>query len=65
MTLLEIKEAVDNGKTVCWANELYEVVKGHGGYSIVCVQNNSCIGLTWRDGVTLNGREHEFFIKEV
>lgn len=64
MTLQEIKEAVDAGKTVCWSNKGYKVVKGSSQYLIKYIQNNHCIGLTWQDGVTLNGKEDEFFISE-
>lgn len=64
MTLNEIKAAVDQGKTVCWSNEAYDVVKGGGQYLIVCLHNDHAIGLTWRDGVTMNGKPEEFFIKE-
>lgn len=64
MTLQEIKEAVDAGKTVCWGNEGYKVIKGSSQYLIKFIPNNDCIGLTWNDGVTLNGKENEFFISE-
>lgn len=64
MTLEEIKAAVDEGKTVHWANEGYKVVKGANGEYLVCfTANNHCIGLTWRDGKTLNGKPDEFFIR--
>lgn len=65
MNLQEIKKAVNEGKKVYWANTAYEVV--HDKYDqwfIVCTLNNHAIGLTWRDGVTLNGKEEEFFIGE-
>ncbi|MBN8857067.1 MAG: hypothetical protein J0H29_01690 [Sphingobacteriales bacterium] len=62
MTVQEIKKAVDEGKTVCWATPAYRVIKDSiGQYLIVCLLNNNCIGLTWRDGVTLNGEQQEFF----
>lgn len=65
MTLNEIKEAVEAGKTVHWASANYVVIKDRiGQWLIKCVSNNSCIGLTWRDGVTMNGRPEEFFIHE-
>ena len=35
MTLDEIKSAVLAGKTVCWANEGYEVVHTNGQWLIV------------------------------
>lgn len=64
MKLEEIKKAVDEGKIVHWANEAYKVIKDDvGQYFIRCTLNNDLIGLTWRDGVTLNGKEEEFFTK--
>ena len=63
MTLAEVKAAVDAGKDVRWANTLYVVVRDSlGQYFIKCTSNGSCIGLTWMDGVTLNGQEGQFFI---
>lgn len=65
MTLQEIKQAIEDGKRVFWSNRAYEVIKdSKGQYLIVCSINNHAIGLTWLDGVTLNGREDEFFIGE-
>ena len=62
MTAEEIKKAVNEGKTVCWATPAYNVIKDSiGQYLIICLLNNNCIGLTWRDGVTLNGEELQFF----
>jgi len=63
MTAQEIKQAVDNGKTVFWKQENYKVVKGNSGeYLIECTNNGHCIGLTWTDETTLNGKEADFFI---
>ena len=62
MTIQEIKQAVDNGQTVYWSNGSYTVIKSNDDYLIRC-SNGSCIGLTWADGTTLNGREKDFFIK--
>lgn len=64
MTVQEIKSAVDNGITVHWSNELYTVIKDKLKYLIKCSSNNHCIGLTWKDGTTLNGKESEFYISE-
>ena len=63
MDLQTIKAAVLNGQTVCWANTAY-VVKYHerGGFNIVYTPTGHCIGLTHQDGVTLNGKESEFFM---
>lgn len=63
MTLEEIKEAVEAGKKVYAGNESYEVIKDRiGQWWIRCVHNESCIGLTWRDGVTMNGEPEDFYI---
>ena len=63
MTLEQIKAAVDNGHTVHWMNPGYKVIKDQRGeYQIVFTPNNHCIGLTHRDGVTLNGKPTEFYI---
>ena len=62
MTLEEIKSAVDSGKTVHWANDGYRVIKSRGEYLVVFDRNQSCIGLTWRDGVTMNGEPEQFYI---
>ena len=70
MTLQQIKDAVEAGKTVHWATTAYTVLKdplrdgtfqwligyNHGRY------NPNYIGLTWMDGVTVNGRPEQFFI---
>ena len=62
MTLDEIKGATDQDITICWKSDIYQVVKGAcGQYLINCIQNDSAIGLTWSDGVTLNGKESEFY----
>lgn len=59
----EIRAAVDAGHNVFWGNLAYSVLKGSlGEYVIVNGQTGHRIGLTWRDGKTLNGRPEEFFI---
>ena len=64
MNLEEIKRAVDSGLSVCWSHEGYDVLKNDKGwYYVKCNGNNHIIGLTWRDGVTMNGEECDFFIK--
>ena len=63
MRLEEIKQAIDEGKTVRWSNSLYKVVKTNDNYDILCT-NGYCIGLTWQDGVTLNGDEKAFYIDD-
>ena len=65
MTESEIKQAVDEGKTVHWSSEAYVVIKdSKGQYLIKCIPNNHCIGLTWADGKTLNGKEEDFYEAE-
>ena len=62
MTLEEIKAAVEAGHIVHWANKAYRVIKDNiGQWLIHCTINDSYIGLTHADGVTLNGREDQFF----
>ena len=62
MTLEQIKQAVQAGRTVHWASPLYRVICDRlGRFLILCDANQDCIGLTHRDGVTLNGRESQFF----
>ena len=63
MNLDEIKAAVLAGKTVHWASEAYRVIRDSvGQWLIVCDMNGDCTGLTWRDGVTVNGKPDEFFV---
>lgn len=70
MTLDEIKAAVDRGETVCWSHDGYVVEKWQptqlhpeGTYEIVYLRNRHAIGLTWLDGVTMNGRPEDFYVK--
>ncbi len=64
MTLNEIKAAVEKGFEVFWRIPEYKIVKDElGQWLIVCTLNNSVIGLTWSDGVTLNGEPDDFHIK--
>ena len=60
MTLQEIKSAVNQGKNVYWKNTVYRVVKGDFNQYLI-VHEHSVIGLTWLDGVTMNGAESDFF----
>ena len=66
MNLQEIKAAVLAGKTVHWSTTAYAVRYNERGdcFNIVYTPDGNCIGLTWRDGVTLNGKPKEFFIAE-
>jgi hypothetical protein len=62
MTLQEIKQAIEDGKKVFWSNLAYEVIKDRiGQYLIKCHINNSYVGLTHADGITLSEREDGFF----
>ena len=66
MELAEVKTAVLAGKTVHWASSAYVVTHAgddaHRGFCIVCIHNDSAIGLTWRDGVTMNGDAEDFYV---
>lgn len=65
MTLEEIKQAVDSGKLVYWMNKGYVVKKDRNGeYIIVYTPNDYTVGLTWQDGVTMNGEEQDFFMED-
>ena len=65
MTLSQIKTAVDQGKTVYWGNKNYQVIKNKfGDYIIYMASNKNEIGLTWVDGVTMNGAEEDFFMEK-
>ena len=62
-SLSDIKEAVLAGKTVHWKTEAYRVVcDSIGQWLIVCPSTNGCWGLTWADGVTMNGAIEDFFV---
>lgn len=63
MTTQEIKKAVNEGQIVHYCSHAYRVVKAPIGYVIEHTSGNT-IGLTWRDGITLNGNETDFFIGE-
>ena len=63
MKLDEIKAAVRAGKTVHWSNDGYVVTEDRlGQWHIVFTSTGHAIGLTWLDGVTMNGREDQFYI---
>jgi hypothetical protein len=65
MTLQEIQSAVRAGKRVHWASEAYDVICDRiGQWHIRCNHNRSCIGLTWQDGVTVNGAPDQFFVAD-
>lgn len=67
MNLQEIKTAVRSGKNVYQHSEIYQVKlfvfkDSEEQWLITSLSNNYSIGLTWKDGVTMNGKEEEFFI---
>ena len=63
MTLDEIKAAVEEGHRVYWQDEGYEVIKDTlGQWFIQCLQDGHCIGLTWTDETTMNGKPEDFFL---
>jgi len=64
MKLKQIKKAVDQGKKVSWMSDIYQVEFWEcQGYVVRCILNDSTIGLTHQDKVTLNGNESEFYIQ--
>jgi len=66
MKLNEIKEAVLAGKVVHWKNHGYRVIYAPklNDFLIRFDYNDDCIGLTWTNGVTMNGEESDFFVAE-
>lgn len=65
MTLEEIKAAVMAGKTVHWQNSAYTVIRDRLGQFLIQYssgRNANWIGLTWADGVTLNGQPGDFYV---
>jgi hypothetical protein len=66
MNLEEIKTAIDEGETVHWSNSGYTVIRDyHGQYLIAWNygrQDANYVGLTWRDGVIMNGKPEEFYV---
>lgn len=64
MTVDEIKDAVDQGLTVHWANTCYRVKRHDAGGYYIAHDSGHAIGLTMADGVTLNGEPFEFFLAD-
>lgn len=62
MTLQEIQKAVTDGKRVHWASPAYTVILDSLGQWFIRCHNGNCIGLTWADGKTLNGKESQFYV---
>ena len=68
MTLTEIKNAVDRGEKVFYRHDgsivekvFYTDTQVHD-YHIVYKRNDFRVCLTWKDGITMNGKEEDFFI---
>ena len=61
MTLEQIKVGVDIGEKVYWSNLGYAVKKDKTGEYIIAHDGGHIIGLVWGDGVTMNGKEADFF----
>lgn len=70
MKLEQIKAAVAAGLPVYWKNCAYRVMQDSGsasGFSIVYNpggRGENRTGLTWQDGVKLNGLEEDFHVAE-
>ncbi len=64
MTLNEIKSAVSSGKTVHWCSSAYTVEKDQNGKWLITYKGSTVtyIGLTWNDGITLNGQPGDFYV---
>ena len=63
MDLESIKKFVDNGHKVFLGNENYQVKYDEAnGYVIVCLSNGYMIGLTHKNGLTINADPSEFFV---
>lgn len=61
MSLQEIKQAISSGQKVYWSNESYEVIKDNKDQYLIKHAAGGCMGLTWADDITLNGKEEDFF----
>ena len=66
ITLTKILRAGDEGLPVHWQNPGYFVERPADGgpCGIRSLSTGQCIGLTWADGMALNGKDEEFFIGE-
>ena len=65
MELQKIKNELAKGNRVFWSNKNYEVIQSKYTleYLVKCHLNDSYIGLTWRDGVTMNGEQKDFYME--
>jgi len=67
MNAQEIRDAIDAGKKVKWANDTYDVIKDNiGKYLIVRQGTGYCIDLAGagKYAGVLNGAEDQFYIRE-
>jgi len=66
MYLEQIKQAIEKGHSVFWANTNYRVIKDSIGQYLIHSQCNDVYwGLTHRDGITMNGKPEQFFSTHV
>lgn len=65
MTLEQIKAAIAAGLKVCWKTGSY-VVTGSGSDYLITFgkgsRHENSIGLTWKDGCTMNGDPKDFYV---
>ena len=65
-TAADIAQAVADGKAVHWMNDGYTVINDKAGQHLIVWNEGgageNCIGLTWSDGVTLNGQPNQFYV---
>ena len=68
LTLDQIKQHVRDGKRVHWMNPAYTVILDSVGQWLIAYRhghsNANYIGLTWRDGVTMNGDPADFYLAD-
>ena len=62
MNLEQIKKAIEMGERVYWEHTGYEVLKDSVNKYFIKHYDGHIIGLVWDDGVTINGKEDDFFI---
>lgn len=62
MNLQAIKAAISDDQIVHWKNSSYTVKLDQSSRYVIVCTNGSTIGLTWNDGVTLNGKEADFYV---
>jgi hypothetical protein len=61
MNLNDIKQALEAGKCVHWANDGYQVIKGEAGY-FVRFNSNDYLTPLERNGALID-KESDFYIK--